>query len=1464
MRFHRRTRARLAALAAGAVFASLVQSVAWADQPTAPPGDTAPAPKRTAAAAKPLADAVPTARRAALLGTSWKESGDLAWTTSGDAQGFHVLTARKSDGYTWRTAASLSEPGFDADAWIGNTCVTGSGKRAVVVYAPRAFTNKPPMMARGGFTAIVDLTDGRVTKLGIKSSLSYYNPGCGTDETAVLTQSGGDDLPGTRLVRLDASTGTLSKPVELDGQVTSAVPVAGGAMAAAAGAQVVRVDARGRHTPLVRTDGVPYRLTPDGDGGLAFLDKRGATSKVKRITADAVAHPDARRTRAGVLAQGRATETGLTRSAGTVYITGTTSRTAGHLPTAVRRLAATPKDVTVSSRGDAVLTHTSWADGKGTLLQPGESNGARTVSLAMTTRGTGGKVAFTVDPSRRVSSHAAQGRDPSPGLRTGSGKAGTTADPKAKRTLAAAGDPSNPVEEERTCSVPRNDPRNQAMQPKPRQVEWAVDMAVKGLLNKHISRPADWKNLGMPAYQPQTLFANPALGGGGRAIAQVMLGVTTQESNMWQAARSAVPGVTANPLIGNYYGIDLYDGDSNNDWDVDFAEADCGYGITQITDHMRMAGREDGHGGEAWPYQKQRAAALDYTANIAAGLQTLVSKWNETRAAGIIANHGANGRPENWYFALWAYNSGFHAKGAAGQPWGLGWANNPANPEWDAGRLPFLENAAGGEDASAAARPQNWPYQEKVLGFAAHPPSFLESPGVMVPAFRPSSWNGTEEAVSVKGSAKYNRAHVKAPESAFCDASNSCTPGKISDGASNDSGTSGPCGREDFKCWWNKPVTWKTDCIDTCGFEFVRFGESTPEEPDGTAYPPVCTTTGLPGNALIVDDVPAGTPVVRPGCTNSWKNSGSFGFNFANNAVEVVYPAKVDLHQLGAGFGGHFYFGHTRADDAKGQRLKITGTWKLKDKLTGQAKVMVHLPDHGAHTKYATYEIETAHGTETRTISQPGDGNRWVSLGAYRFDNAAQVRLNTITPDGTGDQDIAFDAVAFVPGSYDLITDIQLPEWNPDAPEPAAVEPVTTVPGNVFPRAGVQAATAGPTADKHSRAFDCRAVKGRPKSEVCLQFRGEPVQQSKRQLAAANTAFCAKSGAAMFHTRTRACLQDSFSATLYENRVPIAQNLYSYKHEIDLDLNSPTIKQTVSIQPTKVDPKVPPVTVNVQSFCQRNCSSGGITWSSLPKWSGLDTHMAVGEVDHAWQGTTGNETVHLNWILSSTMGGAPNGGADYQPPAGKLGIRCDNEAKGKTTIGCVFPDYIPTYVVNTEANPTAAAFYWILMRKLPYHPGSRDHDSPLNYLASKPRQEANRKVICPKSGADKFVPNPASKPANSTSSCDEYPFAATYQSGGMPPQAVATGKDCTQLYAKPLSGTGWTIQEDPTYARVNTWNEICGRASIPGDENSGAANRIGLFFVPNNRMLDKDAFYVSVPGFEECTDLSKICVVRTR
>ncbi|MEV2255734.1 hypothetical protein AB0I94_35155 [Streptomyces sp. NPDC050147] len=1011
-------------------------------------------------------DVVPSAERAELLGKDWRKSDDLAWTTTSDANGFHLLTADEKDGYAWRTAASLSEPGFDTDSWIGNACVTGSGKRAVVAYAPRTFTNKPDLMARGAFTAVVELATGKVTKLPLQASLSYYSPGCGVGENAVLTQSGGEDKASTRLFKLDASTGALAKPVETKGQVTSAVAAKNGSIVAAFGAQVVKVDAKGKKTSLVHTDAVPYELAPDAQGGIVFLDKqplskgksagessaKDSKTRAKRITASQVAHPDARRARASLLAQGPLTSTGLTRSAGTVYLTGKAKPVSGkQLPKTVRHLANTPKDAKVTARGDAVLTATSWTDGQGALIRAKNPDASRPVNVEMTVLDSGKKTSFTVDPAKRLSTSISQGKKRTPALRAPKGS--DTPQAKAGASALAADGRKEIVESERVCSVPRNDPRNQAMQPKPRQVEWAVNQAINDGLNKHISRPANWKGLGMPAYQPQTLFPAPALEGGGKIPAQVMLGITTQESNMWQASRSAVPGVTGNPLIGNYYGIDYYDGESLNDWDIDWAEADCGYGITQVTDHMRMAGREDGHGGAAWPYEKQRAVALDYTANIAGGLQILASKWNQTRKAGLQVHDGDPKRPENWTFALWAYNSGFYANKGDGSPWGVGWANNPANPEWDAGRTPFMEDALGNERASDAAHPQDWPYQEKVLGFAAHPPSFLESPGKLVPAFRAAWWNGTGGDATVAGSAKQNRAKVKPPEDTFCGPGNSCDPGKISDSATTDSG---PCTRSDYKCWWHMPVEWKSDCDYSCGNEFVRFNSTYPEEADGTAYPPNCSTTGLPSGSMIIDDVPEGTPSVRPGCSNSgWTNQGSFSIDFGEGEAGghpsnsyTRWPSKVDLHQLGAGFGGHFYFGHTRKADTKGNRLKFTGSWTLNKAVNGPAKVWVHLPDHGAHTQLAKYKIETAKGTRYRTINQKGDKNRWVTLGAFLFDGAPKVSLSTIASDGSGDEDIAFDAIAVDPinGTYvqDTVDAVAFFDEDQNIDGAASMQPLNT------------------------------------------------------------------------------------------------------------------------------------------------------------------------------------------------------------------------------------------------------------------------------------------------------------------------------------------------------------------------------------------------------------------------------------
>ncbi|WP_326734451.1 SGNH/GDSL hydrolase family protein [Streptomyces sp. NBC_01022] len=974
---------------------------------------------------KPLS--VPAKARRATLGSDYDRSSDRAFTTSGDGTGFHVMIADERDGYAWRTAASLSEPGFDTDTWIGNACITESGAYAAVAYAPRTFTNKPDLMTRGAFAAVVNLRNGHITKLPFQATLAYFSPGCGHGNQTVFTAMSDDATAKnqTRLVTVDARTGKTATRQTVVGQVTSAVPTQNGIVAAAGNRIVAVADSKVR--TVAKTAAWPFQLKADATGGVTFIDpvppsaaQRSAapsatatTATVSRVTADQISTNDAS-TEPLRLAQGELTDFDLTSTPkGEVYVTGeakSVARAGGGL----HNPGSIAKDARVSSNAQAFVS-SRWADGKDSRIRPEEALEARTIRTTITTADTHKSVVLDAPPASTYIGTQKQvtgGTQTSPVLLAQS--AGTTT---GTSRVAA----SSVVEDDRYCSVPRNDPKKQAFQPTPRQVEWAVDQTVVGTLNKGATRPANWKNTGMPAYAPQSLFPLDTLTGGTgedwHVPAQVMLGITAQESNMWQATRLAVPGVTANSLIGNFYGIKYSaSGQQTDPWAINFAEADCGYGITQVTDGMRMHGKEK-ENEEPKTTQEQEAVALDYAANIAAGVNILVGKWNETRKDGLIINDGHPKYIENWFYALWAYNSGYYPKSAPKEgQWGVGWTNNPANPLWKENRTPFLEAADGKDDYSHASTPQYWPYEEKVIGWAARPLAAMFAPGDMQAGYRAAWWNSNDARTS-----------AKPPIFHFCGPTNMCVPSMIGEGASNDDGK-GPCTlpgdpyTDDplyLKCWWHEPVAWK-NCVEEarCGNPVHRFDDTYPEQPDANSYPPRCNT-GLPAGSLIVDDLPNGTvPAGSAGRTCAVSSNGSFDFTFASEGGK--YPSKVDLHQIGAGNGNHFWMGHTRwLATADGKRLEVSGKWTLNSSTRGWMRVFVHMPDHGAHTRQAAYEIG---GTEAGSDNAPVRvhpqrirKNEWVDLGVFNFTGTPSVTLDTDTDDGTGDEDIAWDSVAFQP-----------------------------------------------------------------------------------------------------------------------------------------------------------------------------------------------------------------------------------------------------------------------------------------------------------------------------------------------------------------------------------------------------------------------------------------------------------------
>ncbi|KJK53107.1 hypothetical protein UK23_01685 [Lentzea aerocolonigenes] len=921
------------------------------------------------------------ADRDAKLTSAWRGSTDRAVTSDSDASGLHLLVADAATGYTWRTAATLSEPGTDTDQWIGQYCVTGSGKHAVVVYAPRAAANKEQLFHGGALAAVVDLGSGAVTKLGQPVSLAYHNPGCGSGETAVLSRLDGDESRGyaTKLMTVDTEQAKITETVSAPGQLTSAVPF-GGAVAAVRGTSLVSVDAKGGQSLLHMTDGAPSRLVPTGRNVLGYQVVGKDKTEIHALSAGTDA----------IVASAAKGDVQLRGAGGTAVLVGPSATRLGKAPLGKPlpqgwRAVDAAADAELSTAAQLVVTAASNKNeaAAGAGARSGD-DGPQPVSITATAVATGAKLDFVVAPS---ASGPVQGSAPTP------------ASAPQQSAVTVAADPANETTDpNRTCAIPRNDPRIQTLQPSPRMGEWAVDLAIQGKLTT--GRPAGWNGTTIGAYSPQGLFPLRGLSGGGRIPAQIMLGVLAQESNMWQASPHAVDGESGNFHQGGFYGNH---GDISY---VNFAGADCGYGMAQVTDGMRV-------GMTKYTYQQQVALTVDYAANIAAGMQILESKWNELAAAGVKVNGGDPKYLENWWFALWAYNSGYHQPGEAGAggAYGLGWTNNMANPDYPADRGVFLSDSR--DDAKT---PNHWSYPERVIGWAANRLQRYDYNAKKYDwAFPPAVWPH-----GVQG-ARPGLFAFCAPDRNQCDQTKPHVPAQYPQG--------GPtaCQRDDLRCWWHDTTTW-ADCARDCGVERLSFSGNEPEPTITTPYPARCgrgpgaADQGLPANALVIDDVPV---EVGTGCgLKGFSNSGSLSFNFGSriqNGNQTTYPSKVDFHQVGAGFGGHFWFAHAFNNVADYAAQRVTGTWKLNQSLNQWARVLVHVTDHGAETQQATYTIRVGQADyQKRTIPQGAEQNKWVSLGVFNFSGTPEVSLNNYTDQRMtlqqqGIQDVVYDAVAFAP-----------------------------------------------------------------------------------------------------------------------------------------------------------------------------------------------------------------------------------------------------------------------------------------------------------------------------------------------------------------------------------------------------------------------------------------------------------------
>ncbi len=878
--------------------------------------------------------------------------GDEIVLGSGDLRGWHVYAAASGDGWRWHLLATLRPGGSEDEKWIGQQCQTGDGRWVAAVVAPWHANNSATGMDSGGAAYVIDAHTGAVRPVAYGVSLAYFSPGCGAAGQVAFTSYLGGDGHSTRITVVDAATGARRWSTTVAGELTSAVPVGAAAMAAR-GASLVRLDSR-RTTTVGTVDGQAFDLRPNQDGGVDVAAGSGDRVTLWRLAGSTL-------TRVGGGRRGQARV--LAGRGGHNLIAGWTGRTTSN------PLRALPTSTAVGSAsidGGVLIAQPGVAEAAGTVTLQGTADGAPVTSALPAP----GSTAVTVPPDVDFAGPAAQG--------------------------ANVTDP--------TCAVPRNDLWNQVPQPNSAEIDWAIQQAVRGRLvvGNIPARPAGAENYKLadsqplPAHYPNQDFPQAAIAGhpGAPVPPQVLYGIFAQESNWNQASWHALAGYGGNPLVANYYGST----DPTDPTDIDYDNADCGYGLGQLTDIMRTG---------ALAPSTQVAVATDYAENIAAADQALVTKWNQLAGLGVTMNDGDPSKLENWYAAIWAYNSGVHTGAGAD---GLGWFNNPANPIYRVDRPPFLRS--GYTDAT---HPQDWPYQEKVFGWmetAQTDPNYLSGRPTSPPT-NPLRYAGVGPTLDIPGPA------------VFCSPSvNSCDPATI--------GSGDPCPSESSACWWSQTAQW-VNCATSCtSGSFTVDSPTTPEPVSTDRGVPCLDLTGLTTNSVIVDDSglasqnPGGLDPNVVGCPTTpsgYRQAGTLELDSDNgNAGEPGSPigpssvAAIDLHQLGAGFAGHIWFTHTRPDSDRTREVVARWTPQLS---SGLYRIRAYVPDTGGTTTDADYQIHLAPGYPAfhRTVDQSSYSNQWVNLGAFALRPGSFVTLGSVTahPDSSQGSDIAVDALSFTP-----------------------------------------------------------------------------------------------------------------------------------------------------------------------------------------------------------------------------------------------------------------------------------------------------------------------------------------------------------------------------------------------------------------------------------------------------------------
>jgi hypothetical protein len=309
-------------------------------------------------------------------------------------------------------------------------------------------------------------------------------------------------------------------------------------------------------------------------------------------------------------------------------------------------------------------------------------------------------------------------------------------------------------------------------------------------------------------------------------------------------------------------------------------------------------------------------------------------------------------------------------------------------------------------------------------------------------------------------------------------------------------------------------------------------------------------------------------------------------------------------------------------------------------------------------------------------------------------------------------------------------------------------------------------------------------------------------------------------------TRTSMCItgtQIHYEVLDVETGEVLGTADFLVSQSMQLETTSLTWTENAYIEAVDVSAAAVGVEVGLTASCSSACAASSSLSTPEPILTGETLPAEITYTDAPGGQDTTSATYTLETVQPGTIPIEPivswPGPSDYP-------IRCDTLV-GRSP-GCVIPAVTPTFFVSVAQSGASAIMIAFAQA---YLPDSWGNAQPLRRLADDALASTNRGIIC--AG---FVPDPTVPGGDS---CDEFPFAKTWESGAMLGQ---TGADCAEIkpYIDDVTGT-WYIQ------LVNnvTYTERCVRGHVTLADNTDVGGDLGRF-TQQERLLDLDPYWLTV------------------